>query len=182
MPVLYHTSPPLATNIHFSFVDLLCIICLTHLLSVFPLPTGAVVRRNPITGEVYDEPKTNGHNGVNGRVNGMNRLKDFSKSYMDRHHYQLLPFVSVNHQLYRQELQKRKGMETTETPYSRVGIPLRKRMQDMWKMFRDLLKHCDKYPHNKHPLLSTPQHFYTHYKYITTTTPMDVSLTCERED
>jgi hypothetical protein len=31
-----------------------------------------VVRRNPITGEVYDEPKTNGHNGVNGKVNGMN--------------------------------------------------------------------------------------------------------------
>jgi len=34
-----------------------------------------VVRRNPITGEVYDETnntKTNGHNGINGRVNGVN--------------------------------------------------------------------------------------------------------------
>lgn len=33
-----------------------------------------VIRRNPITGEVYDEPKLNGHNtnGINGKVNGVN--------------------------------------------------------------------------------------------------------------
>ncbi|XP_054154949.1 microtubule-associated protein Jupiter-like [Oppia nitens] len=32
-----------------------------------------VIRRNPITGEVYDEAKpANGHNGVNGRINGVN--------------------------------------------------------------------------------------------------------------